>query len=166
MVIEDMADGRRSLKKRELADKYLLVSQKMYTSFFPQSGTYEQIISSGSLELVQSSNLRKLLLDTYTHLLNRNNALSRTLDDYYLVLTNTFGSKITVIPAEMKTHGFVYANKKIKNFSVDDSFYRSEKHLSVLIETRNLISNYLNLLERFAESYGRITVHAKEEIGS
>ena len=165
-MIEDMADGRRSLKKRELADKYLLVSQKMYTSFFPQSGTYEQIISSGSLELVQSSNLRKLLLDTYTHLLNRNNALSRTLDDYYLVLTNTFGSKITVIPTEMKTHGFVYANKKIKDFSVDDSFYRSEKHLSVLIETRNLISNYLSLLDRFAESYGRINVHAKEEIGS
>ena len=66
----------------------------------------------------------------------------------------------------MKTHGFVYANKKIKDFSVDDSFYRSEKYLSVLIETRNLISNYLNLLDRFAESYGRINVHAKEEIGS
>ena len=107
VVIEDMADGRRSLKKRELADKYLLVSQKMYTSFFPQSGSYEQIISSGSLELVQSSNLRKLLLDTYTHLLNRNNALSRALDDFYLVLISTFGSIITVIPTEMKARVFV-----------------------------------------------------------
>ena len=166
VLIEEMAYVRRSLKKRELADKYLLVSKKMCTSFFPQSGTYEQIINSGSLELVQSSKLRKLLLDTYTHLLNRNNALSRTQDDYYLVLTNTFGWKITVIPTKMKMHGFVYAYKKIKDFSVDDSFYRPEKHLSVLIETRNLISYYLNLLERFAESYGRITVHAKEEIGS
>ena len=82
------------------------------------------------------------------------------------MLTNTFGSKITVIPAEMKTHGFVYANKKIKDFSVDDSFYRSEKHLSVLIETRNLMSNSLNLLDRFAESYRRINVHVKEDIAS
>lgn len=165
LIVEDMMDGRRSIEKRELAEKYLLVSQKMYTSFFPQSGTYEQLIHSGSLELIESGNFRKVLLDTYTHLLNRNNALSRTLDDYYLTLTNAFGSYITIIPAEMKTHGFVYANKKIKDFTVDDSFYRSKKHLSVLIETRNLISNYLNLLDRFTQSYGRLGVHAREEVG-
>ena len=163
-MVEDMMDGRRSIEKRELAEKYLLVSQKMYTSFFPQSGTYEQLINSGSLELIGSSNFRKVLLDTYTHLLNRNNALSRTLDDYYLTLTNTFGSYITIIPADMKTTGFVYSNKKIKDFTVDDSFYRSKKHLSVLIETRNLISNYLNLLDRFTQSYGRLEVHAKEAV--
>ena len=163
-IIEDMADGRRSKDKKQLAEDYLLVSQKMYISFFPQSGSYEQLINSGSLELIGSSNFRKVLLDTYTHLLNRNNALSRTLDDYYLTLTNTFGSYITIIPADMKTTGFVYSNKKIKDFTVDDSFYRSKKHLSVLIETRNLISNYLNLLDRFTQSYGRLEVHAKEAV--
>ena len=163
-IIEDMADGRRSKDKKQLAEDYLLVSQKMYISFFPQSGSYEQLINSGSLELIGSSNFRKVLLDTYTHLLNRNNALSRTLDDYYLTLTNTFGSYITIIPADMKTTVFVYSNKKIKDFTVDDSFYRSKKHLSVLIETRNLISNYLNLLDRFTQSYGRLEVHAKEAV--
>ena len=164
LLIADMADRRRSIEKRKIAEDYLLVSQKMYTSFFPQSGTYEQFLSSESMELVGSDKLRQVLLDTYTHLLNRNNALSRTLDDYYLRLTDSFGSYITVVPAEMKTHGFVYSNKKIKNFSVDDSFYRSRAHLSVLIETRNLISNYLNLLDRFTESYGQLIVHSKEEI--
>ena len=73
---------------------------------------------------------------------------------------------MTIIPSEMKTRSFVYSNTKVKDFSVDDSFYRSKKHLSVLIETRNLISKYLNLLDRFSESYGRLVVHAKEELNS
>jgi hypothetical protein len=165
-IIEDMADGRRSKDKKQLAEDYLLVSQKMYISFFPQSGSYEQLINSGSLELIESANFRKVLLDTYTHLPDRNDALSRTLDDYYLVLTEAFGKYVTIVPSEMKTRSFVYSNTKVKDFSVDDSFYRSKKHLSVLIETRNLISKYLNLLDRFSESYGRLVVHAKEELNS
>ncbi|MEE8059568.1 MAG: hypothetical protein V3T17_17300 [Pseudomonadales bacterium] len=162
-LIDDMLDGKRELSKREVAEHYLVVSQKMYTSYFPQNGTYEQLIASGSLELVKSTNFRKVLLDNYTHLLTRNNALSRTLDDHYLILTGTFGPFITVVPTEMKGQGFIYSNKKVKSFSVNDTFFNSQAHLSQLIETKNLISNYLDLLDRFSESYEKLLIYYKDE---
>ena len=134
----------------------------MYTSFFQQSGTYQQLIESGYLELIESTNFRKVLLDTYTHLL-RNQALSRTLDDYYVVLTSSMGPYVIAVPVEEKGQGFVYSDKRISEFTVDQNLYDSTIVLSHLLEAKNLISNYLDLLSVFSNSYEQLIIYAEQE---
>ena len=163
LLIKDLASGGRELSDERIAEAYLTISQKMYTSFFQQSGTYQQLIESGSLELIESTNFRKVLLDTYTHLLHRNQALSRTLDDYYVVLTSSMGPFVTVFPVEEKGQGFVYSDKRLSDFRVDKALYGNSQNLAILVETKNLVSNYLDLLGVFSASYEQLIIYAEEE---
>ena len=163
VLIKDLLSEERELSDEKVADSYLTISQKMYTSFFQQSGTYQQLIESGSLELIESTNFRKVLLDTYTHLLHRNQALSRTLDDYYVVLTSSMGPYVIAVPVEEKGQGFVYSDKRISEFTVDQDLYDSATVLSHLLEAKNLISNYLDLLSVFSNSYEQLIIYAEQE---
>ena len=84
LIINDMIDGKMDLDKKEIAENYLLVGQRGWVSFFPQNGSYTELISTGSLELIRSTNFRKALTNTYTHLYERNLQVSRTIDDFFL----------------------------------------------------------------------------------
>ena len=90
MMLEDINDGSKDLQDSIIAEKYLFVTQKMSVSFFPQNGTFDQLISTGSMELIDSDKFRRVLLNNYTHYYDRNSANNRTLDDLYLA----FGANI------------------------------------------------------------------------
>ena len=60
LIINDMIDGKMDLDKKEIAENYLLVGQRGWVSFFPQNGSYTELISTGSLELIRSTNFRRL----------------------------------------------------------------------------------------------------------
>ena len=81
IIITDMTNGQMNLSENQIASNYLLVGQRGWVSFFPQNGTYTEMISTGSLELIKSTNFRKALTNTYTNLYERNLQLSRTIDD-------------------------------------------------------------------------------------
>jgi hypothetical protein len=87
--LTDLSDGEKNLTDDQIAEKYLFIVQKMSVSFFPQNGTFNQLISTGSLDLIDSKEFRRVLLNNYTHYYERNSANNRTLDDLYLA----FGAK-------------------------------------------------------------------------
>ena len=89
-ILADIEDGKKDLEDSTVAEKYLFITQKMSVSFFPQNGTFNQLISTGSIELIDSKKFRRVLLNNYTHYYDRNSANNRTLDDLYLA----FGANI------------------------------------------------------------------------
>ena len=53
-LLLDIEDGEKDLTDKEIAEKYLFISNNMSTSFFPQNGTFNQLIATGSMELIDS----------------------------------------------------------------------------------------------------------------
>ena len=70
--LNDLSDGAKDLSDDQIAEKYLFIVQKMSVSFFPQNGTFNQLISTGSLDLIDSKEFRRVLLNNYTHYYERN----------------------------------------------------------------------------------------------
>ena len=96
----DLSDGVKKLTDDQIAEKYLFIVQKMSVSFFPQNGTFNQLISTGSLDLIDSKKFRRVLLNNYTHYYERNSANNRTLDDLYLAFGANIDPFITVVTIE------------------------------------------------------------------
>ena len=80
IFLTDLNDGVKNLTDDQIAEKYLFIVQKMSVSFFPQNGTFNQLISTGSLDLMIRKNSEELL-NNYTHYYERRSANNRTLDD-------------------------------------------------------------------------------------
>ena len=123
MMLEDINDGSKDLQDSIIAEKYLFVTQKMSVSFFPQNGTFDQLISTGSMELIDSDKFRRVLLNNYTHYYDRNSANNRTLDDLYLAFGANIDPHILVKPIEEKDASFIYADKSVGDFEIDEEFY-------------------------------------------
>ena len=62
-LLMDIEDGEKDLTDKEIAEKYLFISNNMSTSFFPQNGTFNQLIATGSMELIDSKDFRRALLN-------------------------------------------------------------------------------------------------------
>ena len=71
IFLEDTNDNRKDMADKQIAINYLFISEKMSVSFFPQDGIFTQLISTGSLELIESSTLKNLLLRNLVELTGR-----------------------------------------------------------------------------------------------
>ena len=63
---------------------YYLIVLKI-TSFFPQDGIFNELISNGSFNLIENDELKALLLNMYTHKKERNYATSTEIDNFNLL---------------------------------------------------------------------------------
>ena len=99
LMLDDISDGEINLSDDLIAASYLSVKTRMNFSFYPLSGTFDQLISTGSFELIESIELRRLLINNYTHLAQRNDANNRSLDDLWLSFVENVDPFITVIPS-------------------------------------------------------------------
>ena len=164
MMLEDINDGSKDLQDSIIAEKYLFVTQKMSVSFFPQNGTFDQLISTGSMELIDSDKFRRVLLNNYTHYYDRNSANNRTLDDLYLAFGANIDPHILVKPIEEKDASFIYADKSVGDFEIDEEFYLSKMFQAYLLTAQSMVGKNIDMLNIFQNSYQEIIGLANEEI--
>ena len=164
MMLEDIDDGSKDLQDSVIAEKYLFVTQKMSVSFFPQNGTFDQLISTGSMELIDSDKFRRVLLNNYTHYYDRNSANNRTLDDLYLAFGANIDPHILVKPIEEKDASFIYADKSVGDFEIDEEFYLSNIFQAYLFTAQSMVGKNIDMLNIFQNSYQEIIDLANEEI--
>ena len=163
-LLLDIEDGEKDLTDKEIAEKYLFISNNMSTSFFPQNGTFNQLIATGSMELIDSKNFRRALLNNYTHYYERNNALNRSLDDLSLELVSNVDPKILVISGRGDSTTFIYTEAVLKSYEIDQKFYLSNLLRAYLMEISVYQNFYLDMLETFRNSYDNIIAFANDEI--
>ena len=110
----------------------------MSVSFFPQNGTFNQLISTGSIELIDSKEFRRVLLNNYTHYYDRNSANNRTLDDLYLAFGANIDPKITVTSTEQDDASFIYSDMVVSSYDIDQKFYLSNTFKAYLLTAQSL----------------------------
>ena len=164
MILEDINDGSKDLEDSIIAEKYLFITQKMSVSFFPQNGTFDQLISTGSMELIDSDKFRRVLLNNYTHYYDRNSANNRTLDDLYLAFGANIDPHILVKPIEEKDASFIYADKSVGGYEIDKQFYLSNIFQAYLLTAQSMVGKNIDMLNIFQNSYQEIIDLAYEEI--
>jgi hypothetical protein len=163
-LLADLDDGKKGIGDAEIAEKYLFITQKMSVSFFPQNGTFNQLISTGSIELIDSKEFRRVLLNNYTHYYERNSANNRTLDDLYLAFGANIDPKITVSSIEKDDASFIYSDQAVSAFDIDYEFYLSKTFKAYLLTAQSMVGKNIDMLEIFSKSYTDIITLANEEI--
>ena len=163
-LLADLDDGKKDIGDAEIAEKYLFITQKMSVSFFPQNGTFNQLISTGSIELIDSKEFRRVLLNNYTHYYERNSANNRTLDDLYLAFGANIDPKITVSSIEKDDASFIYSDQAVSAFDIDPEFYLSNTFKAYLLTAQSMVGKNIDMLEIFSKSYTDIITLANKEI--
>ena len=163
-ILADIEDGKKDLADSTVAEKYLFVTQKMSVSFFPQNGTFNQLISTGSIELIDSKEFRRVLLNNYTHYYDRNSANNRTLDDLYLAFGANIDPKITVTSTEQDDASFIYSDMVVSSYDIDQNFYLSNTFKAYLLTAQSMVGKNIDMLQIFSESYKEIIALANNEI--
>jgi len=156
IFLEDTNDNIKDLADKQIAINYLFISEKMSVSFFPQDGIFTQLISTGSLELIESSTLKNLLLRNFTHYLDRNQANNRTLDDLYLDFVNNVDPFIAVTSKDVQDASFIYTDRIVDSYSIDSEYYLSNKFKAYLSSANTMVGKNIDMLNLFEKSYNQI----------
>ena len=156
IFIKDIQDNKKDLTDKQIAINYLFISEKMSVSFFPQDGIFTQLISTGSLELIESSTLKNLLLRNFTHYLDRNQANNRTLDDLYLDFVNNVDPFITVTSKDKQDASFIYTDRMVDSYSINSDYYLSNKFKAYLSSANTMVGKNIDMLNLFEKSYNQI----------
>jgi len=156
IFLEDTNDNRKDMADKQIAINYLFISEKMSVSFFPQDGIFTQLISTGSLELIESSTLKNLLLRNFTHYLDRNQANNRTLDDLYLDFVNNVDPFIAVTSKDVQDTSFIYTDRIVDSYSIDSEYYLSNKFKAYLSSANTMVGKNIDMLNLFEKSYNQI----------
>ena len=163
-LLLDLEDKQKNISDSEIAEKYLFITQKMSVSFFPQNGTFNQLISTGSIELIDSKEFRRVLLNNYTHYYERNSANNRTLDDLYLAFGANIDPNITVSSIEKEDASFIYSDLVVSSYDIDHEFYLSNTFKAYLLTAQSMVGKNIDMLEIFSKSYTEIIALANKEI--
>ena len=163
-LLLDLEDKQKNISDSEIAEKYLFITQKMSVSFFPQNGTFNQLISTGSIELIDSKKFRRVLLNNYTHYYERNSANNRTLDDLYLAFGANIDPNITVTSIEKEDASFIYSDLVVSSYEIDHEFYLSNTFKAYLLTAQSMVGKNIDMLEIFSKSYSEIIALANKEI--
>ena len=156
IFLEDTNDNRKDMADKQIAINYLFISEKMSVSFFPQDGIFTQLISTGSLELIESSTLKNLLLRNFTHYLDRNQANNRTLDDLYLDFVNHVDPFIAVTSKDVQDASFIYTDRIVDSYSIDSEYYLSNKFKAYISSANTMVGKNIDMLNLFEKSYNQI----------
>ena len=156
IFLEDIQDNNKDIADKEIAKNYLFISEKMSVSFFPQDGIFTQLISTGSLELIESNALKNLLLRNFTHYLDRNQANNRTLDDLYLDFVNNVDPYITVMSKDEQDASFIYTDRIVDSYSIDSNYYLSNNFKAYLSSSNTMVGKNIDMLNLFEKSYNQI----------
>ena len=54
----------------------------MNISYFPRNGIYNQLLATGSLEIIKEEKLKEKLMSVYEHAMSRKEAIDNTIDEF------------------------------------------------------------------------------------
>jgi hypothetical protein len=151
-------------KKNESISK--AITANVGTSFFPQKGIFNQLISTGSFELIDSQELKSILLRLFNHQNERNIAISTSIDFFNIEYQNNIYSKFRIDTEYNSLDGEYYGKQVLRNFQFDKEFYYSNEFYGLLSRAKQWGNMYIRLLNDIEENYKQARIYAEYEISN
>jgi len=148
---DDIESNHQNLSDQEAIN--LILDIEVAASFFPSIGVYNELISSGSYELVNNSELKRTLIDLYETQKERNYTMSLSLDNLALQYVRETLEKFNIRFTYNMSEGEVYGDRVIQNYKFDQKYYSSKEFYGLL-----------STLSYPANNYNRLLITAKKSI--
>ena len=133
-------------------------------SFFPKDGIFEQLISTGTFELIKNDELKRTLLEMFNHQKERNYATSNEIDLFNKGFRGLFLKKFRVRFNYNSFDGVFYGSRSLNNFKFNKEFYMSSEFYGDISLSQYYANMYMRLLKDIQKSYESANSLSKEEI--
>ncbi len=142
----------------------LILDIEVAASYFPAIGVYNELISTGSYELIENSILKRELIDFYETQKERNYTISISLDNLAAQYIREALEGFAIRFSYNLDEGDVYGDRVLYKYDFNKEYYLSDKfygHLSTLSYPAN---NYRRLLITAKTSIEDIKTLIQKEI--
>jgi hypothetical protein len=161
-IQSDIDENHKALSDIETLNKLLDV--EVGFSFFPQDGIFNQLISTGSFELIENVELKNILLEMYNHQKQRNYATSTEIDHFNIRFRNEILDEFRVSFNYNSYDGAFYGSRTVNRYKFNQPYYMSNAFYGLLSQA-NLYGNmYTRQLKDIEKSYITALSLAKNEI--
>jgi hypothetical protein len=161
-ILNDIESKNQSLSKSEVMNK--ITANNIGISFFPREGIFNQLIATGSFELIENKELKSLLLEIYNHQSNRNYATSYQIDLFSIRFNEKIYKNFRINTEYNYREGEIYGRPIVKKFFFDEKFYFSNEFYGLLSEGKQNGNDYLRLLDDISQNYKQARIYAQYEI--
>ena len=161
-VLNDIDSNHRKLSNIEAVKTLLQI--EVGFSFFPKDGIFEQLISTGTFELIKNDELKRVLLEMFNHQKERNYATSNEIDRFNNGFRGLFLKKFRVRFHYNSFDGEFYGSRSLNNFVFNKEFYLSSEFYGNISLAQNYANMYMRLLKDIQKSYESAKSLSKEEI--
>ena len=133
-------------------------------SFFPKDGIFEQLISTGTFELIKNNELKKLLLEMFNHQKDRNYATSTEIDQWNISKRGEILKKFRVRFSYNSYDGEFYGSRTVNTFDFNSDYYMSSDFYGLLSQAQYYSNMYMRLLSDIKKSYETAKSLSVEEL--
>jgi hypothetical protein len=133
-------------------------------SFFPKDGIFEQLISTGTFELIKNNELKRLLLEMFNHQKDRNYATSQEIDQWNIISRGEILKKFRIRFSYNSFDGEFYGSRTLNTFNFNTDYYLSNDFYGLLSQAQNYSNMYMGLLSDIKKSYDTAKSLSIEEL--
>ena len=150
LLQDDIESSHKNLSDEEAIN--LVLDIEVGASYFPAIGVYNELISTGSYELIENSILKRQLIDFYETQKERNNTIYISLDNLAAQYIRESLEGFAIRFSYNLDEGDVYGDRVLYKYDFNKEYYMSDNfygHLSTLSYPAN---NYRRLLKTAKKS--------------
>ena len=158
---DDIESNHNNLSDEEAIN--LILDIEVAASYFPAIGVYNELISTGSYELIENSILKRELIDFYETQKERNYTISIGIDNLAAQYIRETLEAFAIRFSYNLDKGDVYGDRVLYKYNFNKEYYLSDKfygHLSTL----STANNYSRLLVTAKKSIEDIKTLIQKEI--
>lgn len=141
----------------------ILIKIEVGFSFFPQDGVFNQMISTGSFELIENTDLKKNLLEMYNHQIARNYATSQEIDNFNIRFRGEPYNRFRIRFDYNLLEGEFYGTRKLTSYDFDESYYKSNSFYGLLSQAKLYSNMYKRQLNDILDSYEKTLLLINQE---
>ena len=150
-ILNDIDNNHKSLSDIDAIKTILDI--EVGFSFFPKDGIFEQLISTGTFELIKNNELKRLLLQMFNHQKDRNYATSEEIDNWNIITRGEILKKFRIRFSYNSFDGEFYGSRSVNTFYFNTNYYQSNDFYGLLSQAQNYSNMYMRLLNDIKKSY-------------
>ena len=150
-ILSDIDNNHKSLSDIDAIKTILDI--EVGFSFFPKDGIFEQLISTGTFELIKNNELKRLLLQMFNHQKDRNYATSQEIDNWNINTRGEILKKFRIRFSYNSFDGEFYGSRSVNTFYFNTNYYQSNDFYGLLSQAQNYSNMYMRLLNDIKKSY-------------
>ena len=150
-ILSDIDNNHKSLSDIDAIKTILDI--EVGFSFFPKDCIFEQLISTGTFELIKNNELKRLLLQMFNHQKDRNYATSQEIDNWNIITRGEILKKFRIRFSYNSFDGEFYGSRSVNTFYFNTNYYQSNDFYGLLSQAQNYSNMYMRLLNDIKKSY-------------